>query len=162
MIPLMQVLAVWGAFRAVTKIPASVFKAVGRPEYDAYTLILKVAFIALTIYPAAERFGVVGVAYVIVAQGILIEPIRLHLMLNLIEARASELVQPILYPVAGSLVMFSVTAGVDRYIFTKTGLLELCGLIALGAVVYGVVMILIERTTTFEFIGLYRRIRQGI
>ncbi|MDB2262068.1 lipopolysaccharide biosynthesis protein [Halorubrum ezzemoulense] len=162
MIPLMQVLAVWGAFRAVTKIPASVFKAVGRPEYDAYTLILKVAFIALTIYPAAERFGVVGVAYVIVAQGILVEPIRLYLMLNLIEARASELIQPILYPAAGSLVMFSVTIGADRYIFTSTGILELCGLIALGAMVYGVVMILIERTTTFEFIGLYRRIRQGI
>lgn len=162
MIPLMQVLAIWGGLRSFSKIPPAVFKAVGRPEYDVYTLFIKVAVIAIIIYPAAEYFGPIGVAYVIVAQGIITEPIRGYLALSLTDTRVSELFSPILYPTVGSLGMFSMIVSINRFVFNDTGLFELGTLITLGVIIYIGLMYLIEIKTSYEFTRMYTNIRQAL
>jgi O-antigen/teichoic acid export membrane protein len=162
MIPLMQALAIWGGMRSFSKIPPAVFKAVGKPEYDTYTLSIKVAVIALAIYPAAEYFGVIGVTYVIIGQGIISEPIRAYLALSLTETNVSELFSPILYPAVGSLGMFSVVTTINRVVFTGTGIIELIVLITLGTVIYGGIMYLIEQMTSYEFTGIYDSVRQAV
>jgi O-antigen/teichoic acid export membrane protein len=162
MVPLMQVLAVWGAIRAFGANVGAVFKAIGRPDFDVRLQVIKTATIALTIYPAAEYFGVLGVAFVIVGSSFVVQPIALHLVLSSIDGELGELLGLVAYPLVGSVCMFAAVVGVDTFLLARQGLVELLVLIGIGAVSYTCFMISVENWTGYEFVGLYREVRRSL
>jgi O-antigen/teichoic acid export membrane protein len=162
MIPIMQVLAVWGGIRAFSSNFGAVFKAVGRPDYDIYLLAARVALIAVAIYPAAELFGVVGVAYVIIGQNAITQPIGVYLVLSIVEGSVIELLRLIVYPLVGSLGMLAAVVSVDTYVLAGTGILQLIALVIVGVATYAGFMLAVERQTGYELRGLYRNIRRAL
>ena len=161
-VPLMQLLAVWGGIRAFGANVGAVFKSVGRPDFDTKLQAVKVAIIAVLIYPAAEQFGVLGVAYVIVGNTFVIQPISIYLVLSVVEGSLSRLLSLVVYPLAGSALMAGVVVLIDTYVFDGTGVIELSVLVAAGVVSYVVVMLTFERSTDCEFVGIYRTLRRSV
>jgi len=161
-IPLMQVLAISGGLRAFAANSGSVFKAVGRPDHDVRLQALKTVTIALTIYPAAEYFGVLGVAFVILGSALIMQPLLIYILLPLVEGEFWELAEYLFYPMFASLVMALIVSGLDRYLLSTTGILELIFLIISGAITYIILMYIIERIVGYEFFQLYHSIRQAI
>lgn len=161
-VPLMQILTVWGAVRALGATVGAMFKAIGRPDVQVYLQALKVAIIALTIYPAAERFGVLGVAGVVVANSFVIQPILLYITLDTVEARAVDLARLVAYPLVGSVGMLALVRLVDEYAFAATGPLQLVVLVLVGVVAYGAFILVAERRTSYGLGGVYREIRGAL
>jgi O-antigen/teichoic acid export membrane protein len=161
-VPLIQVLALWGGVRAFGSNVGAVFKAVGRPDYDTKLQFLKVLIIVVLIFPAAERFGVLGVAYVIVGNSVIIQPLSVYLVLSVVEGRLSRLLSLVAYPLLGSAAMAAVVTGTDAYLFSGTGILQLVTLVLVGVVSYVSLMLLFERSTGFEFRALYHSFRRAL
>jgi O-antigen/teichoic acid export membrane protein len=161
-IPVMQVLAVWGGIRAFGANVGSVYKSVGRPDISAGIQATKTGAIAIIIYPAAEWFGLVGVASAIVLSSFVTTPINIYYVLSITQDRAVELIKLIIYPLLGSIVMGGSVITVDTYVLAETSVLNFIFLIILGIILYFGVMSLFENMFGAEFTQLYHKIRQGI
>jgi O-antigen/teichoic acid export membrane protein len=162
MIPLMQVLAISGGLRAFAANSGAVFKAVGRPDYDVRLQIFKTATIAIAIFPAANRFGVMGVAAVILGSALLMQPLIVYVVLPLVDAGIRDLISRLVYPFLSSSIMFVIVTGIDQYLLTQTGLVEFLLLILAGLVSYTSLMFVAERYTRCEFFQLYYSMIQAL
>jgi O-antigen/teichoic acid export membrane protein len=161
-VPLMQLLAVWGGIRAFGANVGAVFKSVGRPDYDTKLQAIKVAIIAILIYPAAEQFGVLGVASVIVGNSFVIQPISIYLVLSIVEGSLARLLSVVIYPLSGSALMAGVVVLIDTYVLAGTGVIELSVLVAAGVASYVGIMLTLERSTGCEFVSIYRTLRRAV
>jgi O-antigen/teichoic acid export membrane protein len=162
MVPLMQVLALWGAQRALGANFGPLFKAIGRPDISTKIQALKVAIVAVLIYPAAEQFGVLGVAYVIVGNTLIVQPVAFYIALSVIDETFTRVLLLVVYPLFGSVLMWLTVVSVDRYVLGGTGIIELVVLILTGVVSYAAVMLLIDTTSSYEVTGLYRELKRHI
>ncbi|WP_239638742.1 MULTISPECIES: lipopolysaccharide biosynthesis protein [unclassified Haloferax] len=162
MVPLMQILAVWGGFRAFGANIGPVFKSVGKPNVEFWIQLIKVAVIGLLIYPTAEMFGVIGVALVIVGSSFITHPIAIYLVLSIIEGDLSELLQLTFYPLIGSLGMASVVLAIDSFVFTNNGIIELVSLVIIGSITYPALMLIIDRSTPYEFTSIYHMLQNAV
>jgi O-antigen/teichoic acid export membrane protein len=161
-VPIMQLLTVWGALRAFGANVGAMYKAIGRPDIPVRVQALKVAILALTIYPAAEQFGILGVAGVVVGNSLVAQPVLVYITLGMLEARALELLRLVLYPLCGSAGMLALVVLVDEYVFYGTGPLQLVALVLLGAVSYGAFILGVEKQTNYGLGSLYREIRGAL
>jgi O-antigen/teichoic acid export membrane protein len=61
-IPLLQTLAMYGAIRSVINVTSSLAKAVGRPDINAKSMIIKLGGLAVLLFPLSDMYGAAGVA----------------------------------------------------------------------------------------------------
>ncbi|MDL0118513.1 lipopolysaccharide biosynthesis protein [Halobacterium salinarum] len=161
-IPVMQVLAVWGGIRAFGANIGPVYKSTGRPDLEAKIQVFKVIIIALVIYPVAEIFGLIGVSAIIVGSSLLVLPVHLYYILSITEGRLAEVIEIIAYPLVGSVAMAVGVKAVDAYIILGISPLNFLLLIIWGVILYVATMFTLEYTFDCEFLQLYSVIKRGI
>ena len=161
-VPLLRLLAVWGAIRAFGANAGALFQAVGRPDIGTKIQAIKVVILAITIYPAAVRFGTLGVAGAVVANAILVQPILIFMILDVTQGSLPRLLFLLVCPLVGSVVMALVVVGIDEAFVPRTGLLQLGGLVATGVVMYVGVMVLIEMVSQYEFTSVAEVFRDAV
>lgn len=161
-IPVMQVLAVWGGIRAFGANVGPVYKSVGRPDIEAQVQAIKVITIGIIIYPAAELFGLAGVASAIVISSLASTPVHFHYVLSIVHGKTTELIKLIAYPLVGSITMAGSVVALDTYVLVETSILNLVFLIISGIVFYSILMIIFEYVFGAEFRQLYYLIMQRI
>jgi len=135
-IPIMQALAAWGALRALGANNRPAYNALSRPDINMKLGIVRIALIAIAIYPAADRFGLLGVATTIVAASAVVTPIGAYVALQLINGTVSRYLRTLTPPVVGSAVMGIVVWGMQESATVESPLLELPVLVAAGIAVY--------------------------
>ena len=161
-IPVMQVLAVWGGIRAFGANVGPVYKSTGRPDLEAKIQAFKVVIIALAIYPVAEIYGLVGVSAMIVGSALLILPIHLYFILSITEGRIAELVEIVAYPLIGSIAMAVGVSTLNTHIIPSTSFVNLSLLVFWGVILYVTIMLALEHTFDCEFLQLYSVVKRGI
>lgn len=150
MVPLIRVLALYGALRAVGANVGAVFKSVGRPDFETKLQAIKVAIIAVLIYPAASEFGILGVAAVIIGNTVITQPIAFYLALRVIDGTSAQVAHTLVYPLLGSVTMCGIVVALDTYLLPPRSFVSLALLIATGVAIYLGVMLLVERTTSYD------------
>jgi len=161
-IPLLQVLALWGAIRALIDSFRAVYKAVGNPEYISYLTLIQIICIAIAIYPAAEYFGVIGVGYVIVGQNVISLPIGILLALQIVEGELFEFLHLVFYPALASILMASTLIFIDMYLMSGHNLSNLLILVCLGILLYLIYTLILNKYTQYEFIQICRDLFQFV
>lgn len=162
MIPIIQILSLWGAQRALGATVGPVFKAVGRPDISTKLQSLKVLIIAVLIYPAADQYGILGVGYVLVGNTFVTLPVSMYLVLSIIKGRSLRLAKLVLIPLIGSGIMAALVFGLDVHLIQSTGTIQLFVLIVVGAMFYVGIMVIVERISNYEFIDLIKYIYRTI
>jgi O-antigen/teichoic acid export membrane protein len=162
MVPLLQILALWGILRSFGANFGAVFKAVGRPDYEVGIHTLKVALIVVLIYPAAEYFGIIGVGAVIVGTTLIEQPIALSIILSITGSDFRDIILEVIYPLVGSLGMSFLVIGLDRHLFSDTGMVELAIMVTVGVVSYATIMTFVENRTSYEFWETVKQLTQTI
>jgi O-antigen/teichoic acid export membrane protein len=152
MVPLLQILSLWGMLRAFGANFGAVFKAVGKPNYEVRIHALKVILIILTIYPASEYFGIIGVGLVIVGNAILEQPIALYYVLSITNLEFKKIAPLLIFPAIGCFGMAAIVVGIDWLLLSGAGFLELIVLILSGIISYITSMLVIERFSRYEFL----------
>lgn len=162
MIVAMQILAMYGLLHAITRNFGAVWKALGRPDYIVKTGLLRIACLAVLIWPATAAWGFEGTALVVVAvYAFPMLPLDVYLSARLVEARSRQFYTEYAYPFVAAAVMF----GTLWYVSSATDLsplVEFLVLVPTGALVYVVVAFLIERRFDWGIERNLRMIHDGI
>lgn len=161
-IPVMQVLAIYGGIRAFGANVGAVYKSTGRPDIEARIQGLQVVTIAILVYPAADWFGLVGVASAILMSLFLPLPIHFYYVLSIVQGRTIELLKMVIYPLTSSIVMAGSVIALDVYILTGTSIQNFIFLVILGTIFYFLLMSIFERVFNTEFIQLYYTVKKRI
>jgi lipopolysaccharide exporter len=69
-IPVMRLLAVWGAAESVGEIPLALFDAVGKPQLGTRRLLVKTLMLAALIYPLLHWWGLEGVCVAVIVSAV--------------------------------------------------------------------------------------------
>lgn len=139
MVLTMQLLAAYGLLRSLGATFGPVWKAIGRPDYVTKLSFIRVVLLAAAIYPVTMRYGIEGVAGLIVAIYIFpMMPLDLYVTVNAIETTYGRILREVAYPLAGSLLMGLVVVFADDTLVLGSQILEFIVLIGIGAVTYTV------------------------
>jgi O-antigen/teichoic acid export membrane protein len=165
MVPVMQMLAALGAVRVINSGNGPVYKTLSRPDIGMKLNIVQVLLITVGIYPAADEFGVVGVAAVIVGSVAVVAPVGVYIALRMIQGSVVRYLGNIIHPLVGSALMSLVLLFVARELPVKPPALELVALILLGAVTYsayvGIAIFLFGYEIGDDLAGMVDSLRSG-
>ena len=142
----MQILTIYGLFRALGKTWGPVWKAIGRPDYHTKLSVIRVVCLAAIIYPLTARYGIAGTALAVTSISLVpMIPIDLYLLTNSIDVSYREIAVEITYPlVASGMMSAGLLAFADRVALSP--LVEFLALSTLGVALYGVSVLLLELT----------------
>lgn len=157
-----QILAIYGLLHSLRTAAVPLFRAVDHPEYDTKIRFLKLAVIAVLIYPASAAYGLVGASLVIVANSLVANPVAQYLALRITEGRVVDFARLLVYPALGTTAMAACVVALQQRLVTGSPLLELVGSVAVGVVAYALAMLAIERGSSYDMIGVAVRIRESM
>jgi PST family polysaccharide transporter/lipopolysaccharide exporter len=135
-IPVMQALAVWGGLRGVNSASGPVFYALSRPDLGFKLDLARVSLIALGIYFAADQFGLLGVAAVLIVAAVAVAPIEIYLTLRLIDGSRMRYLRSISHPVTGSVLMVGVLLSLKHALSFPHPVIRFAFGVVIGAVAY--------------------------
>lgn len=140
-----QVLGAYAVVRSIRSSTVPLFRAIDRPDYDTKIRMLKLILIGSFIYPAAQMFGVAGVALVILGHALVVAPIASYVAVRSVDGRMVAFGRALFYPAVGSTVMGAVVYGLRERLVGVPLAAELPLLILTGVFVYVGVVIVLER-----------------
>jgi PST family polysaccharide transporter/lipopolysaccharide exporter len=153
MITLMQVLAVFGLLRALTKPFGSVWKAVGRPDIITKLSLLRVGLLATLIYPVSVRFGAVGTAGLVTGVYLFpMLPLDLWVVGRTADVRPTAILGETFYPMVAASAMCAAVWGL-RSALVLPALAEFAVLVLVGVVCYLAALAVLEAAFDVGFRG---------
>lgn len=161
MVPVMQLVAIYGLFIALGSTYSPVWKALGRPDYMTKLGVVRLVLTALAIIPATRQFGIAGTAAVVLGIYVFpIMPIDVYLLIQSVETSLGRLLREVSYPAAASLLMGAVVFWLQRTVDLGFAMAEFAVLAAVGAAVYALGVLVLEtrfgwglRTNIGEFVN---------
>lgn len=157
-----QILAAYGLLHSFRTAAVPLFRAVGRPDYDTKIRVLKLAVIVVLIYPAATAYGLTGVAFVIVANSLVANPVTHVLAMRLVDARLTELVGIVAYPAFGSVVMTACILALQRFVPFLAATMTFVASVVVGVVAYAGTMVVVERNSGYDIGRVLARVRSTL
>jgi O-antigen/teichoic acid export membrane protein len=147
MVPLIQVLAIWGGIRAFGATVGPIYKSIGRPDTEVKIQATKVIIGSVSIFPVAEYFGAIGVATLLVSLPLLTNPIHQYMLMAILETDIRTLIKPAVYPFIGSVLMYIIVAWISG--FVSMNALSLILLITIGIITYVPFIYAIDKLTDY-------------
>lgn len=134
--PVMQIVAVYGAFAAMTSVFSDVWNALGRPDFTAKINGVRLVLTGALIIPATLEYDLVGAAGAVVGVYLLTVPLQIHITVRCLDVGHRELVREMVYPAVASGVMGAVLYGVRETVPVDVAVLEFAFLVVVGVVTY--------------------------
>lgn len=134
-VPVMQALAIWGGIRALDSTNFSVMYALSRPDLVMKMKLARVLITAVGIYFAADQFGLIGVALVLIAAAAMVAPIEIYVTLRLIDGSVRRCLVNLVHPLVGSALMCGLFLLGD-YVQFDIPVVEFLSLVVIGALTY--------------------------
>jgi PST family polysaccharide transporter/lipopolysaccharide exporter len=136
-IPVMQLVAVYGAFSALTSVFIDIWNAVGRPDLNTKVNALRLIVTGVLIYPATTTYGIEGTVAVMAGVFILLTvPIKIHLTTTLIETSHRHVLRQMAYPAVASGLMGGALLLLRHVLPVRSAVLEFVSLVLVGVGVY--------------------------
>jgi O-antigen/teichoic acid export membrane protein len=140
-IPVMQVLAIWGALRALGGNTSPLLQAIGKPQLISGFQFVMLLSIIILIFPLTMKWGILGTAISITAGNFFIHWFRYPLIAKELHCRSAEIIKLVVFPTVATLNMILVIA-VAKTLVLNISRLEILGfviLVVLGFLVYAAV-----------------------
>jgi lipopolysaccharide exporter len=148
-VPVMRILAVWGASESVSDASITLFQAAGRPSLGTRLLLTKTILLAILIYPLTASQGLVGTCLAVVASSLIPTLASQVLVTRVLEGGGGRLALGIAAPsVAAVLAGLVSVAAASRIGSGTVGTLATQGAACLA--VYAAISLLIGRTTGWD------------
>jgi O-antigen/teichoic acid export membrane protein len=156
----MQILAVWGAVRALGGSTSPVFLAIGKPKLITYFQALMLAVMAVVIIPLTNQFGIIGTSWAVVLSNLLVHWLRYPLIARYTEVSIWKILRLILLPFISTVLMILLLSVLKRNSGVLSGptLWSLLALGLIGSLVYFTTLVLYQRLTDYDVLDLIRRV----
>jgi O-antigen/teichoic acid export membrane protein len=133
----LQVLAVFGIFRALFVFAGYLFEGVNQPKVAFHLGVWRLAVVAVLIFPFLRLYGLAGVALAVTVAGVVQWGGGLYYLRKLVGLQPGEMLRITWRPIWTSVVMAAVVLGVQRLVEPRSigGLMAMVGA---GVAVYAV------------------------
>lgn len=140
-VPVMQVLAIWGLLRSLSATTGSLFQASGRPDLATKLQFCRLICLVILIYPLTLHWGILGTAISVVVSGLIIDPFALFVVCKMLGIRINTLVKTIIIPliaVLGMCMFYFISIEINKYIDFPLLAIQAIGsvIIYLGVIMY--------------------------
>jgi len=105
MVPAMQILAFFGAIRAIGATLGPVYNAKGRPDYPTKFNLMRLVFIVILIYPLTIHFGIVGTALTVLLATFVQNVVLIYYSRVFIQATLLDFGKNLLPPLCSAICM---------------------------------------------------------
>jgi len=160
-IPLVQVLTLAGLCSSVGSTTAPLFLATGKAYITTAVAVAKLIILAALIYPLSARFGIVGVAWAVTINTVVVQIPAQYLVGKVICCRMGVLARLIALPILATMIVSGIILALRYWSDTCIGIGEFV-ILAIAAVLsycgiaylfdrwfhYGIKKILIEQAVT--------------
>ena len=162
-IPVFQLVAVWGLLSAATGRPDALWKAIGRPDYKPKLRSVWLVLGAVSVVPMTEQFGIVGTAAVMVGTYLVtIVPAEIYITVTNLETTYRRYFGTIAYPMVASTLMGVTVFTVRESVRLGSPIMELLLLVPLGMVTYGLSILCLDYWFDWELRDTYSLIVNAI
>ena len=145
MVPAMQVLAFYGALRAIGATTGVVFLAVGQPEIRTKIQSAQLVLLAVLIYPFTMCWGILGTSLAVTTYALIFNFVAVCKVLKIVKSGFGKPAKITILPLAGALIMICAIWGIKTYIFENNiDAISLSLLIIISLFVYLTVSYLFE------------------
>ncbi|ELZ29964.1 export protein [Halogeometricum pallidum JCM 14848] len=150
-IPVMQIVAVYGAFSALTSTFNEVWNATGHPDYNTKINFARLVVTGAVIYPATTAYGIVGTVSAIAGiYVLLIVPVKTHLAVKSIGGTHRRFIIELAYPVFASVAMGAALYFLRPALSGLPAIAEFACLVVAGVVVYVSAVAVVESLSTWK------------
>ncbi len=160
-IPVMRLLAIWGAIESVSEIPIALFEAVGRPQLGTRRLLVKTVLLAGLIYPMLVWWGLKGVCLAVMASAVPALVWSLFDGVRLVGAETRETISALGVPMLAAGLAMAGAVGLG-YVLQTGSLYSLLALTALCIGVFAAVVLVAKACGYTAVTRLARYIKLGL
>jgi len=144
-IPVVQILALWGAFRALDACVQPLCRAVGKPKIVFQLQFCKLILVAILIYPLTKKYGIVGTSWVITGSAIAISPILHFLVSRILDCSLVKLIKTIFLPLLAAICLNLSLWVVNSFLLLAPSLWLLVGKAVIAVLVYMAVIVVLDK-----------------
>jgi len=102
----LQVLALKGLINALGSTRGPLFRAMGRPDITWRLHWLRVAVLAITIYPLTQAWGFAGTGISTILAGVFVNPVASVISARMLKCTIWQILKPSSLPLLASIIMF--------------------------------------------------------
>lgn len=143
-VPLTNVLVLSGLIRSLAATTGPIFQAVGKPQLDTFSQIIRLIVLLIFIYPLMVNFELLGVSMAVLLSIIVTCIAMLYIALNIIHTKIGELVSIFLPALVGSMTSYLLSFFL-RKLFVTIGIGEFILLIIVVFAGYALPLFIVER-----------------
>jgi len=159
-IGLVQVLSVWGLTRAVWATTGPLYRAVGSPQLTTKLLFARVVIQTLLLWPFAKLWGIMGIAWTVVASALFVFPVTLSYGKDIVESKWWEIIRCLLPASVGSIFLGSAICFANIDSISSLQQLFLEGFLA--CISWGVGFAMTDGLLGWEGMGLLYQVSQRL
>jgi len=134
-VPIIQVLAAAGLLRSIAATTGPIFLGLGHPRIDAQWQIIRLAILALAIYPLSLYFGILGVAFAVLASIFIATIGFLAMVAKMLRCRLKELLVASIQSLSATTLMVVSIKLVENSLLVDDAV-QLAILVLVGGLVY--------------------------
>lgn len=153
MVPAMQVLALAGIVRSVLATPGPMFKGLGRPDLQTKGQLARLGLLAVSIYPLAIWWGIVGVSASVLLSNALAAAWFSWIAIRISRCRADRFLRALAPALLAALGMVS-TVCLLKLAVRPVGLPSLVVLTLVSGATYLLLMLLLDRFSNYRLLSL--------
>lgn len=135
MVPLVQILSVYGLLNSMGIVAGAVFQAVGKPEIDTRLLFFRLVIMACLIYPLSFLWGTVGVAFAVLVSRI-IDLIAVYMALRITQDKLSTVFKELLFPLASTVITILILSSFKAFLTSRYGIYGFFVEVVVGIILY--------------------------
>ncbi len=158
MVAPVYVLCVFGGLQAFSVSARPVFDGSGKPHFNFYVLCLRIALIAVSVYPLTSRYGIVGTAVAVAAPALIEQLILWLLMARLLRCSIAKLLGSAMPAALATALMVSVLLAIRPQIASLSAGAQLALRIGVGTVLYLGTVVAIDRVLVGDTNKHFRRL----
>lgn len=162
-IPVFQLIAIYGLLSAAVARSDVLLKAIGRPDTRTKIRAAGLVAFAILVIPLTSRYGITGTAGAVVANYLFVQvPILIYLILRYLDTSLRRFTLTVGYPLAASLFMGIITFTVRERLVLESALLEFFLIVPLGVLLYLAAILSLNRMFDWELDETYKMVLSAV
>lgn len=158
MVAPVYVLCVFGGLQAFSVTARPVFDGTGKPHFNFYVMCLRVALIAVSVYPLTSRYGLVGTAVAVAAPAVIEQLIVWWLMARLLRCSIGKLLGSAMPAALATALMVAALLAVRPRIASLPPAVLLVSCVGMGTILYLGAVAALDRVLTGDSTKYFKRL----
>jgi O-antigen/teichoic acid export membrane protein len=148
-VPAMRVLAGWAAVFALISTTWPLFRGIGRPDLETKLKFASLILLGLLLFPLTSRWGMVGTAWAVFLNVMMISPVIFIKIMKILEFKARDILKMLILPLIAVSLMVALLTVAKTTVLREVHIISFVLLVVCGSAIYLGIMQVIDLMTNY-------------